>query len=300
MKRHILKTLCIAFVALGLFFSTADAAKRLTVGAKNFTEQYVVGNLISLLLEENGFKVNEMFGVGSKIAREGLITGQTDLYADYTGTAWMNYLNHSEKPTDAVKLYEQVKQEDLEKNDIIWLDRFPLNNTYALAVKQENVEKFGTSIGELTAYINAHPNEVKVGLDHEFFERPDGFFGMAKLYEMTFNKDNVVIMDVGLTYEAIAQGDVDVAMVFATDGKLKKFGLQVLQDDAQFFPMYNLCVSVRKDILEQYPELETMLKPLAELLDNETIQNLNYRVDGEEIPAKVVAKEFLKEHKLIQ
>jgi osmoprotectant transport system substrate-binding protein len=298
--KEFLKIFCIVFIAVGLLFSAADAAKQVTVGSKNFTEQYVVGNLISMLLKENGFSVKEVFGVGSKIARDGLLTGQTDLYAEYTGTAWLNYLNHSEKSTDPVELYEQVKQEDLDKNTIVWLDRFPLNNTYALAVKQEKIETYGASISQLAEYVNAHPGEVTFGSNHEFFERPDGFFGMAEAYNMNIDKKNVIVMDTGLTYEAIAQEDVDVAMVFATDGKLKKFGLQVLQDDAQFFPVYNLCVNVRKDILEQYPEIETILKPLAELLDNDTMQNLNYRVDGEEIPAKIVAKEFLEEHELIK
>lgn len=296
---------CVTIISLVLISAvfllpTVEAAPRVTVGAKNFTEQYVVGNLISLLLEANGFNVKEMFGVGSKIAREGLKTGQTDMYAEYTGTAWLNYLNHDEKITDPDELYRKVKQEDLEKNNIVWLDRFPLNNTYALAIKQEDVEKYGESVSQLAEYVNAHPGEVNFGSNHEFFERPDGFFGMTEAYEMNVTEDDVALMNTGVTYESVADGKIDVAMVFATDGKLKKFGLHVLKDDKNFFPVYNLCVCIRKDTLDEYPEIEGVLQPLAELLDNATIQEMNYRVDAEEIPAKIVAEQFLEEKGLLE
>lgn len=298
--RKFVTIMSLVLFSVALLLPTAEAAPGVSVGAKNFTEQYVVGNLISLLLEANGFDVKEMFGVGSNIAREGLKTGQTDMYAEYTGTAWLNYLNHDEQITDPVELYQQVKQEDLEKNNIVWLDRFPLNNTYALAINKEDVSKYGESISQIAEYVNAHPGEVKFGSNHEFFERPDGFFGMTEAYAMNVEENDVAIMDTGLTYESVADGKINVAMVFATDGKLKKFGLQVLEDDKNFFPVYNLCVTIRKETLDEYPEIERILQPLAELLDNETIQGLNYRVDAEEIPAKIVAKEFLETHDLLK
>ncbi|MDY0091869.1 MAG: glycine betaine ABC transporter substrate-binding protein [Candidatus Vecturithrix sp.] len=298
--RKFVTIMSLVLLSVTLLLPIAEAAPKVSVGAKNFTEQYVVGNLISLLLKANGFDVKEVFGVGSTIAREGLKTGQTDLYAEYTGTAWLNYLNHDEQITEPVELYQKVKQEDLEKNEIVWLDRFPLNNTYALAIKKEDVSIYGTSISQLAEYVNAHPGEVKFGSNHEFFERPDGFFGMTKAYGMNVSENVVAIMDTGLTYESVASGQINIAMVFATDGKLKKFGLQVLDDDKNFFPVYNLCVTIRQEILDQYPGIQTILQPLAELLDNETIQELNYRVDAEEIPAKIVAKEFLEKHNLLK
>lgn len=271
----------------------------LTVGAKNFTEQYVVGNLMSLLLQEAGYDVDEKFGVSSSIARQGLTTGQTDLYADYTGTAWTVYLEHDEQINDPVELYNKVKNEDMEKNNIVWLDRFPLNNTYALAIRQEDVSKIGDSISDLGNYISKNPNDLVVGVDPEFYERPDGYFGMEKTYGFETPKKKVKTMDIGLTYDAIKNGDVDVAMVFSTDGKLKEYNLKVLEDDKQFFPVYNLCVTVRKDVLDENPEIREILKPLAQLLDDETMQTLNYRVDAEGLPAEVVATEFLKSEGLI-
>lgn len=272
--------------------------KTLVVGSKGFTEQYILGNMISALLEANGFTVTERFGTGSTITREGLVTGQTDLYAEYTGTAWAVYLQHAdEKVNDPKVLYQKVKTED-EENGVIWLTPAPMNNTYALAIKADKVDTYGDSIEALTAYNNAHPGKLTFGVNHEFYERADGFWELTKEYGMNVAESQVKRMDVGLTFEAIDRGQIDVAMVFATDGKLKKFNLRVLKDPRNFFPVYNMAVCVRKEILEQYPELEEILAPLSQL-DDETMQLLNYKVDAEEIPADQVARDYLREKGLI-
>jgi|SRR5690554_2383568 len=274
--------------------------KAVTVGAKNFTEQYVLGSMISIMLQDAGFKVNEQFGTGSTVTREGLATGQTDLYPEYTGTAWAVYLDHSDVViNDPVELYNRVKEEDLE-NGIVWLDRAAMNNTYALAVKNERVDEIGESLSDLAEYNNAHPGELIYGVDQEFYERADGFWEMADVYGMEVERNQVKMMDVGLTFEAIDRGQIDVAMVFATDGKLVQYDLVVLEDDEYFFPVYNLAVTVREEVLEEYPEIEEILKPLVPYLDDETMQALNYEVDANEIPADRVARDFLLEKGLIE
>lgn len=272
--------------------------KTITVGAKNFTEQYVSGNLIALLLEDNGFKVNKQFGTGSVITREGLMTGQTDIYPEYTGSAWGVYMKHEEVVNDPVELYNKVKAEDAE-NGIVWLDRWPLNDTYALAIRKDSISEIGTTISSLGEYITANPESILVGLDSEFYERPDGFFGMAAVYDFDLEKKYVKTMDLGLGYEALDRGQVNVAMVFSTDGLLKKFDLQVLEDDKNFFPVYNIAVTVREEVLEMYPEIEEILKPLA-VMDDVTMQNLNYQVDAEGLPAEVVAKKYLEAQGLLK
>jgi len=122
---------------------------------------------------------------------------------------------------------------------------------------------------------------------------------MAKEYGMNIIRENVKPMDTGLTYTAIDRGQVDVAMVFGTDAKLRSFDLFVLEDDKQFFPIYNVSIVVRKEILERYPELEEILKPITEIIDTEMMIDLNYEVDGKGKPSKMVAIEFLKEQGLI-
>lgn len=285
--------LVVIFLLVGTITSFALAKKEITVGAKNFTEQYVLGNMISILLENNGFEVTEKFGTGSAITREGLTSGQTDLYAEYTGTASLVYLKHKEVITDPVKLYNKVKTEDLEKNGIVWLDRSNINNTYAIALTKEQVAKIGTTLSDLAKYVNEN-HDLIWGIDHEFAERVDGLPGLAEHYGMNINKENIKTMDAGLTYEALDRGQTDITMVFATDGKIKKYGLQVLKDDQQFFPVYNICVSVREEVLNKYPEIREILKPISEL-DDETMTELNYQVDATGLPASLVAKNFLRE-----
>ena len=290
--------LVVIFLLVGTITSFALAKKEITVGAKNFTEQYVLGNMISILLENNGFEVTEKFGTGSAITREGLTSGQTDLYAEYTGTASLVYLKHEEVITDPVKLYNKVKKEDLEKNGIVWLDRSDINNTYAIALTKEQVAEIGTTLSDLAKYVNEH-HDLIWGIDHEFAERADGLPGLAEHYGMNINKENIKTMDPGLTYEALDRGQTDITMVFATDGKIKKYGLQVLKDDKQFFPVYNICVNVREEVLNKYPEIREILKPISEL-DDETMTELNYQVDATGLPAKLVAKNFLREKGYIE
>lgn len=279
---------------------SAWAAKKITVGAKNFTEQYVVGSMLALLLEDKGFDVTERMGTGSSVTRSALETGQIDLYPEYTGTAWQVYLKHDTNIYDPQELYEKVRDEDLEKNKIVWLEPAPLNNTYAMAVRREDAAKMGSTLSDLAAWNNANPEEITFGIAQEFYERPDGFFKMAEVYGMEVPKKQVKLMDLGLTFEAIGKGQVDVAMCFATDGKIPKFDLVVLQDDQQFFPVYNLSFSVRQEVLEEYPELKGILEPLAEELTDSVMQQLNYEVDVEGKPEDMVAREFLKERGFIQ
>ena len=297
MKKFII-LLVVVFLLVGTIASFALAKKEITVGAKDFTEQYVLGNIMSILLENSGFEVSEKFGTGSAITREGLTSGQTDLYAEYTGTASLVYLKHEEVITDPVELYNKVKTEDLEKNGIVWLDRSKINNTYAIALTKEKVEEIGNTLSDLAEYVNEH-HDLIWGINHEFAERVDGLPGLAEHYGMNIDKKNIKTMDTGLTFEALDRGQTDITMVFATDGKIKKHGLQVLKDDQQFFPVYNICVSVREEVLNKYPEIREILKPISEL-DDVTMTELNYQVDATGLPAKLVAKNFLREKGYIE
>jgi len=287
-------------LALGGLSASGAETKKIVLGAKDFTEQYVFGNLMSLLLQENGFQVEEKFGTASAITRAGLISGQIDLMPDYTGTAWAAYFKHTEKISDPLELFKMVKKEDLEKNNAVWLGRTTFNNTYALAIKKNMVDAMGTTISSLTEYVNKDPEKVLFAVNHTFYEREDGIFGMAEAYGMNIERKNVKAMDTGLTYDAIDRDQVDVAMVFGTDAKLIKFDLLVLEDDKHFFPIYNISIVIRKDVLNKYPEIEKILLPITQLIDTDTIINLNYEVDGNGKPARMVAEEFLKEKGLIK
>jgi len=178
-------------LALGGLSASGAETKKIVVGAKDFTEQYVLGNLMTLLLQENGFQVEEKFGTAAAITRAGLISGQIDLMPDYTGTAGAVYFKYPEKIDDPVKLYEMAKKDDLEQNNMVWLGRTTFNNTYALAIKKDMIDAMGTSISLFA-------------VNHNFYEREkDGIFGMAEYYNMNILRKNVKAMDTGLTYDAI-------------------------------------------------------------------------------------------------
>jgi len=284
----------ILFLLIMVFTLSTFFGATLTVGAKSFTEQYILGNLASLLLEENGFNVVKRFGLNSFVVRQGLTTGQIDLYPDYTGTAWVTYLGQEELITDPDELLEKVRELDAE-NGVVWLDRINANNTYALAIRQEDYEKYGfETLSELVAYWDEHPKEFMVGVDYEFYERPDGFFAFADHYDLDIPDSQVSTMQVGLTYEAIANNKIDIAMVFATDPKILRYNLHVLEDDQNFWPYYHISYAVRKDVLDKYPEIEEILRPLTLYLNQDILIRLNYRVDVEGVEPEVVARDYLE------
>ncbi len=295
MRKNLLFTITIFLVLMVASMGVFAQAKKITAGAKDFTEQYIVGHMQAILLEANGFDVDLKMGTGSSITRQALVTGQTDLYPEYTGTYWLTYAKHEEVINDPEELYNKVKQEDLEENGIVWLERSNINNTYAIALTQEQAAETGIeTLSDLAEYVNQNEDLIWA-IDHEFADRPDGLPGLAEHYGMNIADNNIKIMEIGLTHEAIDRGQADITMVFATDGKIKKFDLVVLEDDKQFFPVYNLCVTVREEVLDQYPEMEEILKPIAELT-NEAIQELNYQVDAVGLPERLVARNYLAEN----
>jgi len=288
LKRVFLITLVVLVATVMSFGQT-----RLSVGAKNFTEQYIVSSMISQLLENAGFRVTENFGMSSFVARSALETGQIDLYADYTGTAWPTYLGHEKMIRDPLELYNAVKAEDLE-NGIVWLDMANFNNTYALAVRRDFAAEHGLATLEDLAELTHEDPDLLFGVVYEFLERDDGFWPMCETYGFAVEKRQVKTMEIGLTYEALDKNQIDVAMVFSTDGKLEKYNLLVLEDTKNFFPSYNLAVTVRKEVLDNNPEIEEILRPISVYLSEPIMIRLNYLVDAGGYEPDEVAEGFLK------
>ncbi|MCX8095798.1 MAG: glycine/betaine ABC transporter substrate-binding protein [Caldisericia bacterium] len=302
MKR-LLIIFIVLFMLVSIFYGCTKKReeKEITLGAKAFTEGYILGNLASLLLQENGFNVKENFGMQTFVIREALLNKQIDGYFEYTGTAWSAFFKKDYLIRDSKELFNEVKKED-EKNGIVWINRIDFNDTYALAIRDEDKIKFGTTLSSLAEYINKNQGKVKFAIDHEFYERPDGFDAMAKFYGMKYSKNDIITMDIGLTYPAIVDKTkgIDVAMVFSTDGQLKKYNLFVLEDDKNFFPIYNPAFCIRKEVFEKYPEIEKILEPLTKVLTTEDIINLNYQVDVLGKDEKEVARDYLKSKGLIK
>ncbi len=300
MSRKIVSITAIILAVLCFWILTPAAfsaeKKSLVVGSKQFTEQRILGQIVLLLLEKNGFEAKDQTGLGgTAVVREALVSKQIDLYVEYTGTALLTFLKWKEPITDPQKCFETVKKEDAEKNGLVWLPYMPLNNTYCLMMKRDKAQKMGIkSLSDLAKYVQAHPDEIKFGLNAEFYARPDGYRPLQKAYDFRFPEDKIIKMDPGLLYAALRDGQMDVAMGFGTDGRIQGFDLIVLQDDKNFFPVYNASPVVRKETLEKYPELEKAFAGLTQKLDDKSMTNLNFLVDIEHKNPKDVAKTWLE------
>ncbi len=275
-----------------------------TVGSKEFTEQLVLGEMTVQLLEANGFEVSNKTGLGgTSVCREALLNGDIDMYWEYTGTAWMTHLGHDTPITDSEECYNSVIEEDKE-NGIEWLDYAALNNTYTVMMRKADADELGIeSLSDLAEAINSgieSPTGDKwtFATDHEYAIREDGLVGLQELYGFEF--EDVPIMQVGITYGALRDGDVDTAMGFATDGRVAGFELVNLVDDQQFHPVYNGALNVRQDTLEKYPQITDIFAAVTPLLTNDVLCSLNAKVDIDGMEPNEVAAEFLQENGLIE
>ncbi|MFY0545839.1 glycine betaine ABC transporter substrate-binding protein [Brevibacillus sp. H7] len=265
----------------------------IVVGTKYHTESYILSKITALYLKEKGYKIEEAGQMGGQLSRKALENNQIDIYWDYTGTALVNYLKQ-DPISDSKKAYELLAKMDKEKNNIIWLSPAAFNNTFALLLKKEKAQELGIeSISDLAAYINKNPETLTFGTNAEFAGRPDGLKGIEKAYGFKFGSKNVKQMETGLPIQALHNGEVDVAVAYSTDGRIKAYNLKSLTDDKVYFPAYNGVVTTRADVLEQYPELDKELKPIVDKLDDETITDLNYQVDYEKKSVEEVAKQWL-------
>lgn len=292
----------VVVAALMLMPVTGLAAdKKLVVGSKNFTEQRVLGYIMMAMLEANGFDCEDKTGLGGTlVARKALENSQIDMYMEYTGTALVTMLKEKEIITDPVACYEHVKARDLEENGLVWLPYMPFNNTYCLMMRRDKAAELGIeTLSDLSAYVSQHPKAIRFGTNEEFYARPDGYKPLQKKYDFKFPRDKIIKMTPGLLYKALKDGQIDVAMGFATDGRIKGFGLTVLTDDQQYFPVYNPAPVVKQETFAKYPELEGIFEKLAAKLDTATMTRLNYEVDGEHKDVKKTAEDWLKSVGLI-
>src|SRR5215211_1398771 len=274
----------------------------ITVGSKEFTEQLVLGQIAIQALENAGATVNDQTRLaGSVAARQALESGDIDMYWEYTGTGWITYLKHTKPINDSQKQYEAVAKEDLEKNDIKWLPPAPANNTYAIAVRKEAYDKLGVKkLSDFGQLINENPEEATLCVGTEFSTRDDGLPGLEKAYGYQFPRNNLVKIDEGLIYQATDKGDkCNFGEVFATDGRIEGLGLEVIEDDKSFFPFYNPSLNVRKQVIDENPQIEKIFAPISEKLDTDTLQKLNAQVDVEGRLPEDVAEQWLSDNGFI-
>jgi osmoprotectant transport system substrate-binding protein len=274
-----------------------------TVGSKEFTEQLILGEITLQTLEAAGATVNDQIGLaGTVAARKALESGEIDMYWEYTGTGWITHLGHTDPIPDRQEQFEAVAKEDLEKNNIEWLEPpSPANNTYAFAVRSEAYEDLGVKkISDFEQLLNENPEEATLCIATEFSTRDDGLPGVEKTYGFEFPKENLVIIDEGLIYQATDKGDrCNYGEVFATDGRIANLDLKLVEDDKSFFPIYNPALSVREDTMKEYPQIAKLFAPISKKLTTDTLQKLNAQVDVEGQLPEDVAEQWLSENGFI-
>lgn len=282
--------------------SAQDAPIR--VGSKQFTEQIVLGQLIVIALTDAGYEVEDMTNLGStNVNREALLNAEIDVYPEYNGTAITNYFNDFDwveipegTAGNAYLSYALTSAYDAAINDLIWLRPFPANNTYALAVKTAFAEENGVySAQDLADYAN-DGGEVMLSTGDEFAQRPDGLAAFEETYGFDLTDDQMTVIagaTPAQTSRALNEDEANVAMVYGTDGALLTYDFVVLTDELGAQPVYQAAPVFRGDVIRANPEIAGILNPIFGLLDNDTMQELNARVEVQGEDAADVAADFL-------
>jgi osmoprotectant transport system substrate-binding protein len=300
MKRITVAVLLLSFV--GLMAACSGGGKdaggqavekgKVVIGGKDFTEQNLLSKITAIYLKENGYKVEEAGSMGSTVVRNALENKQIDVYWEYTGTGLVVYQKQAPE-ADPEKAYEKVKETD-KANKLIWLNKGDFNNTYTLLMKESTAKELNIkTYSDLSAFVNKNPDRLKFASNAEFYAREDGIKGLEKMYGFKFPTANVVKMDSGLLYNALKDGQVDVSVGFATDGRIQGFNLVSLEDDKLFFPAYNGAPVIRQEVLDKQPEVGDFLNQISAKLDTATMMQLNYAVDVEHKDVAEVSREWL-------
>lgn len=271
--------------------------RTIRIGSKNFTEQLILAEMMAQRIEAaTDLKVERRFNLGgTMICHEALVSGEIDMYPEYTGTALTAILDYQRRPGEPGEVYDIVSGEYLKRFGLRWLRPFGFNNTYAFAVRQEDAERAGW---EKVSDLRAAAPELRAGFTSEFAERPDGYPGFRDAYGITFG--DVRDLDPALMYDAILKGQVDVIVAFSTDSRIPGYNLTLLEDDRAFFPPYHAAPVVRQETLEEFPEVADALAPLGGLIDDRTMQLLNYEADQKKRNVSEVVEEFLLGKWLLQ
>ena len=300
-RRWLLWPLLSLFVAVTVIACGAsggpgdDESTTIRVGSKDFTEQFIIGEMYALALENAGFSVERKLNLGgTPVAQAGLLSGEIDLYPEYTGTGLLTVLKLPAS-SDQQAVFDTVASAYQEQFNLVWLDPAPMNNTQALAMTQEGAATHGIrTISDMAA----KASELRMIGPPEFEVREDGLPGIKAAYG-DFTLQQYIAVDPGLRYKGLVDGEADVSVAFGTDGEISAFDLVLLEDDRQLFPPYQIAPVVRQEALDANPGMADALNALAPLLTDETMQQLNYEVSGNQREPADVAREFLTQAGLL-
>lgn len=291
-----------SIAVLALTTASAPAADKVVVASKIDTEGALLGNMIILMLEKADIPTDNRTEFGpTPMVRKAIAAGQIDIYPEYTGNGAF-FFGLADDPLwkDAAKGYQKVRELDLEANDIVWLAPAPANNTWAIAGRRDVADENKVyTLEDFARYVN-EGGKVRLAGSEEFVNSAAALPAFQDAYGFTLRKDQLLTLSGGNTAQtekAAAQGvnGVNFAMAYGTDGQLAALGLIVLEDTKGVQPVYEPAPIIRKAVLDRYPQIRTILKPVFESLDLVALQTLNARIQVEGIDAKEVARSYLEE-----
>jgi glycine betaine/choline ABC-type transport system substrate-binding protein len=280
----VLSTLC--------FLSCAPKHRDLiVVGSKNFTESFILGELIAQQIEQHTkLKVERRFYLaGTYICQQAILSGRIDIYPEYTGTALTAVLKQKAS-SDRNEVYQQVKREYETRFGLTLGVPFGFNDTFAMEIRGEDARRLNVKTLSQAA---AYAPQWHAGFGYEFMERPDGYRGLAETYGLHF-AEQPRIMDLGLLARALKDHQIDFAGGNATDGLIPALDLFALADDRHYFPPYEAVPVVRGQLLQQHPEVSDLLKALRNTISDSEMQQMNYEVDGQHRDTQEVVGDFLR------
>ena len=269
------------------------------IATKPMTEQYILGEMLGLLIEQAGYDVEITKGVGGGTSniQPAMEAGEFDLYPEYTSSGWVLVLDHQAEGVDDEAMFTQLQEEYEENFGMTWVGMYGFNNTFTVAVRGDTAEQYGL---ENTSDLAAVAGELTFGGNPDYIEREDGFGALCETYGLEFG--DVVDIDIGLKYQALAGGDIDVTNAFTTDAQLANpdTDLVTLADDKHLQVNYFCSTVVRQDALEKFPGLEDVLLQMDGILTDQEMASLNYQVEVEGLDEQDVARDFLIQKGLLE
>jgi len=268
-------------------------SSRVTIGAKNFTEQVVLGELLAQEIEAvTGKSVARRFYLaGSYICQQALVSGRIDAYVEYTGTALTAILKQPLPPVgqrDAAQVFATVQRLYAQRYRVRVESGLGFENTFAMVVRNDDAKKWNL---RTISDASPHADKMRLGVGYEFEERPDGLRGLETAYGLKFGGDPRT-MDLGLLYRALTSNQVDMVAGSSTDGPIRALGLVALEDDKHYFPPYEAVPLVRQDSLQRHPGIQVAMDRLTGKISADEMRAMNDAVDGQHKDVADVVREF--------
>nr|WP_300653627.1 glycine betaine ABC transporter substrate-binding protein [uncultured Anaerobutyricum sp.] len=275
-----------------------EAAAPIKIATKPMTEQFILGEMLKLVIEDTtdySVELTKGIGGGTNNIMPAMESGDFDLYPEYTSSGYIMVLKHDSDGISDEDMWKQLQKEYKDKYDMSWIGQYGFNNTYALIVREEAAKKYNLTKTSQLADVS---DELVFGGNSDYIERKDGFHLLCDTYGLKFK--DVKDIDIGLKYEALKKGDIDVSNGFTTDAQLSNDNVRVLEDDKHLQVNYFCSNVVRNDTLKSHPGLEEAIMKLDNSITDKEMASLNYKVEVEGKEDVEVAKDYLTEKGIIK